>query len=187
MNEYKNSSAHKNEKIVHGTTKVKKKNKICKFADVFLSEDIDSVKEYIINDVIIPAVKNAISDTVDVLLFNGSKDRRRSTASKVSYGRYFDDRERRSKKDERVKQAKGYEYDEIVFDTRGDAEAVLDRMNDMIDQFSIVSIGDLYDMADVSTDNYTVNKYGWTDISAANVVRVRGGYIIKLPKPMPID
>lgn len=57
----------------------------------------------------------------------------------------------------------------------------------MLDQFSIVSVGDLYDMADISTDNYTVNKYGWKDIQSANVVRVRDGYIIKLPKPMPID
>ena len=186
MNEEKILSVHKNEKIVRGAAKVKKKNKILKFADIFLAEDIDSVKEYIVTDVVIPAVKNAISDTVDAFLFNGSKDRRRSTASKVSYGRDFDDRERRVKED-RSRRAKGYEYDEIIFNTRGDAEAVLDRMNDMLDQFSIVSVGDLYDMADISTDNYTVNKYGWKDIQSANVVRVRDGYIIKLPKPMPID
>ena len=59
-------------------------------------------------------------------------------------------------------------------------------MNEIISQYGVVSIGDLYDLADVSTDNFTVNKYGWTDISGCKAIRVREGYILKLPKATPI-
>ena len=35
--------------------------------------------------------------------------------------------------------------------------------------------------------NYTDNKYGWTDIRNASVIRVRDGYMIKLPKALPLN
>lgn len=33
---------------------------------------------------------------------------------------------------------------------------------------------------------YAANKYGWTDIAGCRAVRVRDGYILKLPKPTPL-
>jgi hypothetical protein len=44
----------------------------------------------------------------------------------------------------------------------------------------------MYDMADL-TAPFTGNKYGWTDIRGASVERVYDGYIIKLPRAMPIE
>jgi hypothetical protein len=74
------------------------------------------------------------------------------------------------------------DYDNIIFDNRGDAEAVLTSMEDILDQFGCVSVADLYDLADVAAPNYTVNNYGWTNLANAQVLRCRDGYIIKLPK-----
>lgn len=56
----------------------------------------------------------------------------------------------------------------------------------MISVYGMVSVADLYDLIGV-TGNYTDNKYGWTDIRSASVVRVRDGYIVKMPKAMPLD
>ena len=78
------------------------------------------------------------------------------------------------------------ESDDIIFDNRGEAEIVLSRMDELIDTYGIVTIADLYDLAGVTGD-YTTNNYGWTNIRSAEVVRVRDGYIIKMPKAMPID
>ena len=78
------------------------------------------------------------------------------------------------------------DYDDIIFDNRGDAEAVLSSMEDVIDQYGVVSIADLFDLAEVSNSNYAMNNYGWTDLRTANVVRVRDGYILKLPRALPI-
>lgn len=60
-------------------------------------------------------------------------------------------------------------------------------MNDIISQYGVVSVLDLYDLADVSTDNYAANKYGWTDISGCKAIRVRDGYILKLPRALPLN
>ena len=172
------------EKIVTGIAKPKKKSTIRKLSDIFISEDIADVKSYVIWDVIIPLLKRAVSDTVDMMLYGESgKNRRNSNASKVSYRDYWN-------KPERNKRATSprtvYDYDDIVLESRGEAEEVLIRMDELIDKYAIVSVADFYEMVGV-TGNFTDNKYGWTDIRSASVVRVRDGYMIKLPKAMPLD
>ena len=182
------------EKVVSGVVKPKKKSDIQKFADIFISEDISNVKSYILLEVLIPAIKKAIFDIVtngiDMILYGEGRTRNKSTiASKVSYQRYYDrtmvDEQRRNYSNSSARN--GFDYDELIFPTRGDAEAVLDAMNEIISQYGVVSIMDLYDLANVSTDNYQLNRYGWTDISGCKVIRVRDGYILNLPRPLPIN
>jgi hypothetical protein len=164
-----------------------------KFARVFLPEDVSDVKEYIFMDIIIPTVKKSIMGAVDVLL-NGrnasynSRDRI-STASKVSYRKFYDDRrdDRGSHGDSRSRAR--FDYDDIGFETRREAEEVRDRMMESIDRYGYVSVADMYDMADL-TAPFTSNKYGWTKVSAiarADIVKVDGDYIIKLPRVEPLD
>ncbi len=202
MEEYK-SNSHKSKeeqkdlsrekkvgKVITGTAKSKKKNEFQKFADVFISEDVNSVKSYIFMDVLVPAVKKAISDIVtngiDMILYGeAGKSKKNSTVSKVSYKSFYEGGNNR--RDLGVSRNKsGYDYDDVLFETRGDAETVLDAMNEIIAQYEMVSVGDLYDLANVSNDNYAANKYGWTDIGGCKAVRVRDGYILKLPKPRPL-
>ena len=64
---------------------------------------------------------------------------------------------------------------------RAEAEEVLDRMSEIIDTYGAVSVADLYDLVDVS-GTYTDNNYGWDNLRNAEAVRVRDGYILKLPK-----
>lgn len=178
------------EKVVSGTAKVKKKSEIRKFTDVFVSEDMDSVKSYIFMDVLVPAVKKAISDIVtngiDMLLYgeSGSKSAKKSSASRVSYRSYYDSGDRRERP--ATRSMVGYEYDEIVIDNRGEAESVLDRMDEIVSTYGMVSVADFYDLIGV-TSKYTDNKYGWTNINNAHIVRTRDGYMIKMPKALPLD
>lgn len=195
MEEYKGNShklkeeAKKVEKVVAGTAKVKKKNDVQKFADVFIAEDIHNVKTYIFLDVLIPAIKKALYDIgtngLDMILYGGDGVRKKSSVSKVSYGKCYD-RENNRKADYRSSR-NAYNYDDIIFETRGDAEAVLDAMNDIISQYGVVSVADLYDLAEVSNDNYAANKYGWRDIGGCKTTRINDGYILKLPRALPID
>ena len=73
MEEYKTNSdksrqeaqsEKKIEAVITGTAKTRKKGEMQKFADVFIAEDANNVKSYILMEVIIPAVKKAISDIV---------------------------------------------------------------------------------------------------------------------------
>ena len=58
-------------------------------------------------------------------------------------------------------------------------------MDEIIDMYGRVSVADLYDLVGI-TGNYTDNNYGWTNLASAEPIRVRDGYVIKLPKAMPI-
>lgn len=195
MSEYKSNSHRskeiereekKVERVVKGQVKSKKKNK---FADTFISEDAASVKEYIIFDVLIPAAKNAISDMVttgiQMMLYGEVRGGSKSKGSKVSYSKYYDDRRERDY-DRRSRTRSGYDYDEIILESRAEAEEVLNSMDDLLERYGLVSVADLYDLVGV-TGNYTDNKYGWTNLRNASVQRLRDGYLLKLPRAIPLD
>lgn len=175
-------------KVVAGKVRTKKKSEMSKFKDVFIAEDAQNVKSYIFMDVLVPAVKKAISDIVrdgiDMILYGDTKrSSRSSNSSYVSYRDYSNrDRDRR---DDRRTVRTGFDFEDIIFETRGDAEEVRSLMDELLDQYQVVSVADLYDLAGMSSP-YTANKYGWTNLRNAEVVRVRDGYMLKLPKALPI-
>ena len=178
-------------KVVEGKVQPKKNN-IHRFTDVFISEDISNVKSYILMDVLVPAIKKAVSDIVtigiDMILYGESgRNRSRSSSNKISYTNYYDRRSDDRQRDEpRNSNRGGFNYDDLKFERRRDAEAVLDQMDEVIDKFGFVTVSDMYDMADV-TAPFTANKYGWTNVRTAEVVSTRDGYLIKLPKASLID
>ena len=177
------------EKVVTGKVKTKKRNEISKLGEIFIAEDARNVKSYILMEVLVPAVKKAISDIVrdgiDMILYGESKGRRSSVSSSYvsyrDYSRRDDDRDRF--RDSRTRT--GYSHDDIVLETRGEAEEVLSRMDELIDTYGVVSVADLYDLIGKSCE-YTDNKYGWTNIRNAEPIRVYNGYMLKLPKALPI-
>ena len=69
---------------------------------------------------------------------------------------------------------------------RVEAEEVRRQMLDVIARYGFVTVADMYDMAGL-TPPYTANSYGWVNIRTAEPVRVRDGYILRLPKASPID
>lgn len=178
------------DKVVSGDVTVKKKSSVHKFTDVFISEDVSNVKSYILMDVLVPAIKKAVSDIVtngiDMILYGGNGSvKKRTNGSYISYNNYSD-RRREDHSYGTTTTRTGYSYDEISIPSRGEAEEVLTRMDELIDTYGIVSVADFYDLVGV-TCNYTDNKYGWTNIRNAEVVRVRDGYKIKLPKALPLN
>lgn len=185
-------SEKKVEAVITGASKTRKKGEMQKFADVFIAEDANNVKSYILMEVIVPAVKKAISDIVttgiDMILYGeAGRSKKNGTASKVSYRNYYDQGADRVRAGSAGNRRNTPDYDDILFDTRGDAEAVLDAMNDIISQYGTVSVSDFYDLARVPNDNFTMNRYGWTNIGGATAVRVRDGYILKLPRAIPLN
>lgn len=179
------------DKVVTGTAKTRKKSGAQKFAGAFLPEDVTSVKSYILRDVVVPGIKNAIADVVSIMLFGETGrlgGRKPGAGSKVSYNRYYDDRRDDRRDYGRPRAPGGFEYDDIVFETRADAELVLDQLEAVINKYGVASVGDLYDLAGITPPRgYTSNKYGWTDIRSAKVARTRDGYILELPRAAQID
>lgn len=175
------------EKVVRGTVKTKK-NVARNFFDTFLAEDIANIWDYIKHDVIAPSFKKALYDIVvnslDMSLFGG-RGGKRSIADKVSYKDYNGVSRRDDRSYSRSRTTSGYSYDDIILETRGEAEAVLSRMDEIMEEYEIVRVADLYDLVGV-TGEHTDNKYGWTNIRNAEIERVRDGYRIKMPRALPI-
>ena len=187
-NSYKSKETHdeekkKLEKVIVGQAKTKKKKGISKFVSGLIADETQDIKTYLFKDVVIPTIKKTITDVVDMILYGGSHKRNsRTPGTKISYRSYYDD-PRDSRSESRV--IAGYSYDDVILDSRGDAEAVLEQLNDLIDTYKIASVADLYDLVGIS-GNYTDNKYGWTNLANADVVRTRDGYQLKLPRALPI-
>lgn len=185
------NSERKLEKVVKGTVKTKKKNELRKLTDVFISEDASNVKSYVLMDVIVPAIKNALYDVVvdgiGMILGKSTRDTRYGggTRERTSYGSYYSQKDN-DRYGSSVRARTAFDYDDIIFRTRGDAEVVLDQLFAELRKYGLVRVGDLYDLAGLSAP-YTANDYGWTNLRNADVVHVRDGWIIKLPKAMPID
>lgn len=195
-NKYKKEQAELKEerratKVVQGNVKVKKKNEIRKFADNFISDEASNIGSYIVMDVLIPAFKNTILDIIiggAEMIFGGDgRRRKRSTVDKVSYINYNDRyRERDRRPSDNVRYS-ACDFDDIIVDSRGEAEEVFSQLEAMIDTYKVARVSDLYDLVGI-TGPHTANRYGWTNIRNAEAIRLRdGGYLLKLPRAIPID
>ena len=188
--EQANNEDRKIEKVVTGPVTTRKKSGFDKFKSEIISDDAKNIKSYVIGEVLIPAIKKAISDVVtngiDILLYGESrKGGNRSTADRISYRSYYNGYSSGTVDRSRTTYS-SYSFDDIVLSTRGEAQDVLMRMDELMDRYGLVRVADLYDLVGI-TGNYTDNKYGWTNIRNAEIIRVRDGYIIKMPRAVPID
>ena len=185
-----NSEKKKIEPVVKSGAKLRKKNELQKVAGSIISEDAKSVKSYILMDVLVPAIKDAIEDIVTNgirMLLRGDTSARRSGPSggisHISYNKAYDRRDRSS-----LDRPRGVmDFDDLILPTRYEAEEVLRSLDDLIETYRIVSVADMYEAAGIRDCEYTARNYGWKDIRRAEVVHVRNGYWLKMPNVSPID
>ena len=169
---------------------LKKKSFGEKMKEVFIGEDIQNVGDYILKEVVVPTIKNTIVDIIQngisLLIFgeSSSKNRRRD-GQYVSYGSYSSNSSRDRRRDDRRDSYS--DKGDLIFNSRSDAQAVLDRMLDIVDTYGACTVGNFYELADVPS-NYQDRKWGWTDLRYADVRMARGGgYYIDLPSAKYID
>ena len=185
-----NGNEKKVEKVISGNVVQKKKTLGQRMARTFFEDEGKSVWSYLLYDVLIPAAKSTISDMVsggiEMLLFGTAKGRRinnNQNKSYVSYSSYY------SKPTQQPKPSYGrarLNFDDIILETRGEAEEVLSHLIELVENYGVASVADLYELVGI-TGSFTDNKYGWTNLSTASVSRVRDGYLLNLPNATPID
>jgi len=185
------------ERVTTGKVITKKKSLYKQFTESFLGDDTKTVGEYIIHDVMVPALKSMISEAIgggiEVLLFGEKRGRnmyrdRAGRSHHVSYGSYFkEDKGPGSNRRDisRTSRAK-HDFDEIVLPDRGEAEMVLSHLVDLTLDYGQATVADLYDLVGITPD-FTDYKYGWVDLRNASVSRVRDGYLVNLPRTIILD
>lgn len=192
-----NPAVKKVEKVVQGSATKKKRSIGRRFFDIFIDENVGDVKSYLIYDVMVPAIKENIADLINSavgMLFFGEAVRRAPrraggsvTGSKVNYGGYFNGGQKSERMPRESRSRAIHEFDDIRFESRGEAELVLDNMLEILGDYKQVTVADFYDLAGVTTE-FTDNKYGWTDLRGARVTGSPSrGYFVDLPRCMVLE
>ena len=123
-----------------------------------------------------------------MMLFGGSSRSvsKQSNQTYISYNNYS----KRSGPETRPRSVRRVEEksddEELIFRERGPAELVLEKLYAIFEEYHIVTKADLNDILNRS-GNFTDNNWGLTDMSGACVERVRGGYLLKLPRWKHLD
>lgn len=183
------------EKVVTGRVTRQKKPLGKRFMDIFVTDSTD-LKTYFFQEVVVPGVKNAfmycldgIQGAVEMKLFGTVTKRHGSYTSyntvstnygKATYGNF-------SQPVRTVERGRSsMDVGQIVLESKGEADMVLDRLLDQIDQYGRTTVADLYELVGI-TENFTDRNFGWKNLSTADVRRVRGGgYALILPAPISL-
>lgn len=191
------------EKLVSGEITQRKKPLGRKIAETFSGDDAQSVGQYVLFEVIIPATKNLIFDMIregaDRLLF-GSSGRGRLSGPGLSRGSGFTnyskmytgggrmdiDRPDGGRKMSASRETPSTEWTEVVIPDRGEAQLILDKLYEIGDEYGVVRVTDLKDALGVTT-SYVDNDWGWDDLRGSEIRSVREGFLLRLPKPIPIN
>lgn len=188
------------ERVVQGEVVRRKTPLGRRMTQNLIGGDAQSVWGYMFGEVLVPAARDMIADAltggVERAIFGDSaagrsRGRNRSSRGRTDYQSSFTRGRSSSYRDEprrelSTRARSTHSFDEIVLDQRVEAEEVLDRLDAMLDKYESVTVADFYELCGVSS-NYTDQKYGWTNIAGASVQRVRGGYLMRMPPPEPLD
>ena len=141
-------------------------------ASGFVGGSIFVLSKVVKSERMMEALKDIITDRITDVLF---EDNRRSAhkSYKVSYRNYHQERQSH------------YRVDHCVFQTRGEAEEVLDNLLKLAKDYGLVRVSDYYDLCSITSCAEDAN-YGWVEhsVSHMSVIRYRDGYTIEIPKPL---
>jgi hypothetical protein len=176
----------------------KKKSLGKRFAETFVGGDTRNVGQYVMFDVLLPALRDMIVDGITMgaerMFFPDSAGRRRPSRSSIGSGYTPYNKIGGTRYDTRpdprgVSRSRrpANDFDDIIMPTRHEAADVLDKLFDLVQKYESASVSDLYDLIGV-TPAYTDDKWGWTNtnLQGADIRRTRDGYLIDLPRPEPL-
>lgn len=185
------------QRVTSGETVRRKKSLRKQFSETFIAGDIKTAIRYVMFDVLLPAAKDMIveagSTGIEKWIFGDSRRHRGSTipvsgpTGYVSYNRYSMGSRMTAPQRVMSRQARArHDFDEIVLESRTEAEEVIDRLFDLVSRYESATVADLYELVGLAS-THTDHKWGWSDIRGAGVSRVRDGYLLDLPDPHPLD
>ena len=160
-------------------------------------QDFKDIKEGVVNDLIRPKLKdwvysfaedvlNGIGSSLQMMIFGDVRYKTGArVGDRVSYNNYSKNRTTSSSATPSI--SSSFVSDSITYETRGDAEVVLDAMRRHLETYPVVTVAQMYEYSNLKTPNWTANNYGWTDLDDARIRRdYDGDYIIDLPRAKPI-
>lgn len=199
-NKYK--AEHETEKKSNGKERVKvdpiiKKDSIVstkkpfgkKMFNLFIGESLSDMRDYIINECIIPGIQDAILNTLS-MAFRGetyhrssSYDRNHTPYSSFYRGRKSESEKKRDREHgrDRYEEDEKIDYRHIVLKNRKEAEDLVDYMKNRIYDTGSISVAEFLDMMELPS-RWTDNDWGWKDERDIYVKSIRDGFLIDVPE-----
>lgn len=189
-------------KAIAGTAMVKKPNLSKKILQIFMPEDVGSLKEFIWYDLIVPGIRdgffNMVNGITSMICYGkpGVGRGNRNGGSQRSNATYrFDgepypyDRGQSSQKQRSASRVRSNVLDDVILSTPGDAYAVKETLIAYMEKYNRVPVSVYYDACGVSSDRpWTDERWGWTSLAELKVIPARGGgWIVYLPDPEPLN
>lgn len=190
------------EKIIEGEATVRKPSRLKRLRQSFIMGDASSVGEHVFWNLLIPSAKDAVADMgrtfIDMMIFGERRNHLGGGAptsgfgsnSRINYGgistgsRLVLKPAQHSPANEFVRER--FNPNEIIVPTRAEAEGIITKMFEVLEKYKAVTVADLYRMVGVTAD-YTDNRWGWTNLDAADVRRVSEGVLLVLPQPQDLN
>jgi hypothetical protein len=194
----KRPTEDKNVTRVTSSTPIRKKKSLRRqFKETFVAGDMKSALRYVVMDVMLPAAKDMVveagSQGIEKLIFGESRRRRGPLPPQsgptgwIDYNRPYSMSSRQTSAQRvmsRMARSR-HDFDEIVLQSRTEAEEVIDRLFDLVSRYDTATVADLYELVGIQ-GSHTDHKWGWTDLRGADVSRTRDGYLLDLPDPIPL-
>lgn len=181
--------------VANGKKVEKKGGGARKLAERFFQEDAGTIGMTLLQDVLIPSLKKTIKELItngtELALYGDANPvRRKQIPEQVSYRRdSYDRRESSGSRDQNrdrfPRKQECSDYNDIWYPTRQDAERVLMILDEVIARDGSARVSDLYSASNM-TSQWTDEYYGWYDITSAKAVMFQDGWLLKMPKAVPL-
>lgn len=165
-----------------------------RFMDFLLAESPKLLMGKITRDVLVPRAKAGIEEALNAflagMLWGDSSNRPMSgvvrSAMMRGGGLNYNTISTSHSSLQAARQASpshiGGNYEDLIVPTQQDAEIILANLITLYNQYRVVTIADLKELANLPTA-ISDNGYGWSNLDGARISKVRDGYSLELPRP----
>lgn len=184
------------EQVTSAGAKVRKRGLSRKFKETFVVGTARGAVEYMVVDVVVPAIQDTLIDALQggiERLIKGEGRRRSSGGmsrySDVGHVNYAGMSSNKPSTPRTLSQKSRARHDfgEIVIVRREEAEDVLDRLYEELSRYGRVTVAVLYELTGIQSSHADQN-WGWTALRGAKIRTLRGGgYLLDLPDPEPLS
>lgn len=186
--------------VVVNPVGVRNKKKKSKLLKMIFRQDFKDIKPGLVTSYVEPKVQDIawsfiqagidlVTNALRMMVYEDYKptDRAKLPADRYTYSNYYSSSVPRPA----PTMTSELNYDEFTYTTKAEADVVLAELKNLIARTKAASVLDLYNLSKVSTSNYTLQNWGWTNLDFAEVKQTydedhRIVYVINLPKAMSL-
>lgn len=180
--------------VVRGKVSLKKESFSEKLKKTFLPGDIQDIKSYAWNQIIVPGLKTSAIAIMELALFgqvssrsrngyfNANQSNQRTNYTYISSGsqRGVPIQPTISNRDRSMHNFRG-----VVFENLEDVEDVISTLLDIVERTGYATVADYYDACGIQAE-WADETWGWKGFQRLESRRTRDGYVIDMTPPIQL-